>query len=468
MLMKKTLCSLLIMGLGVLSAAQAAQAKRSVYILTGQSNSLGAVKGTPAGAELLERYASNARLWNGNMERDTGRCFDASPSWQPVAPQLPKYGNLCMGPEYGFAHMMQRRGWHSGSAESLFIIKASLDGGGNSCWLPEAAAWKSLSSTVQAALAELKGGYRVQGLLYLQGESDKEDEITRAPERFLDLHSRLRKEVKKGLSFAVAGECATWGLREEKDAKGNTTAALMEHMAAKERNVGWVRTRDLTKITKGDNMAVHYDGKSQLTIGARYAYAVALLEKLPFTPTRGDAPKAALNTPAAWWGGKLPTAADVVRWDVSSANAADTLGADMTVAGVEVEDPFRGVVSIAASAQKPAALHIGAKGVQLANGDLQLHCAVVLKGPQLWQLASGCKLCIGSEREPVSLSFQGEPATVQVSGPQDAEVELHLASIPRCVWRLSHPAPRVKITCKGKPIELKEGKNGSYTLSPGS
>lgn len=42
-------------------------------------------------------------------------------------------------------------------------------------------------------------------------------------------------------------------------------------------NMGWVPTRDLAKITSGDNMGVHYDGKSQITIGARYAYEAARL-----------------------------------------------------------------------------------------------------------------------------------------------------------------------------------------------
>ena len=60
--------------MATLFGVAAAQAETShVYILTGQSNSLGAVKGTPASAEQLERYKSDGLLWNGNMVRCTAR-----------------------------------------------------------------------------------------------------------------------------------------------------------------------------------------------------------------------------------------------------------------------------------------------------------------------------------------------------------------------------------------------------------
>ena len=375
-------------------SAPAALADNYVYILTGQSNSLGAVKGTPATAEQLERYASQAQLWSGNMERDSGKPFDANPSWQTVAPQLPGYnGSLCMGPEYGFAHMMQRRNWHSSGSKKLFIIKASLDGGGNSFWLPGKPAWLTLTKTVKEGLAALSGKTHVQALLYLQGESNKGEEITQAPSRFTDLKSRLQKEVKKGLKYAVAGECATWGGRDEKDAKGNTTAELMHALARKKKDIGWVRTRDLTKITSGDNMGVHYDGKSQITIGARYAYAVAVLEKLPLGSVRGDDPAAALDSPAAWWGGKLPTAADTATWDISAARTEDKLAKPLSVAGLVVEDPPSGSVTI--SAAKPAAtLQVGAVGISLQEGDLAVDCELATTADQTWELAPGRTLKI--------------------------------------------------------------------------
>ena len=94
----------------------AAEAKTlQLYILTGQSNSLGAVKGSPASAELLEQYRSDGstKFWHNNFNKITGSSVDCNPpassSWGSVVPQVcgTESSNYnCMGPEYGFAAMM--------------------------------------------------------------------------------------------------------------------------------------------------------------------------------------------------------------------------------------------------------------------------------------------------------------------------------------------------------------------------
>lgn len=451
----KALALGVMVALGLLAAGQQARAKDYVYLLTGQSNSLGAVKGSPATPEQLERYASTALLWNGNMVRDTGALFETSPRWAVVAPQLPRYGNLCMGPEYGFAHMMMRHGWRSGKGDRLYILKASLDGGGNSFWQVGRPAWISMTESMKNAFAALPGEAKVQALLYLQGESDKGVEITQAAERFLDLFSRLQKVVRRGLRFAVVGECATWKANEAADAKGNTTAACMYAMTRKKKNIGWVRTRDLTKITAGDYMGVHYDGKSQITIGARYAYAVAVLENLPFTPTRGDDAHATLDSPAAWWGEKIPGAADVATWDVASANAADTLAKDVAWAGIAVADPFRGEVRISPAAAKKPVLHLGAEGLKAAEGCLTLLCAVECVADQTWRVGKGCKVAIGSAETPVEL---GGKACIRLQPEEGGELELHLRKEPATMWRLPEGVGSVRATIGGQPAEfVKQG-----------
>lgn len=458
------IAQLLLVGAGLVTTLQAAPAQNHVYILTGQSNSLGAVKGSPATQEQLERYKSPAKLWNGNMVRDSGEKFDKSPAWQDVQPQLPEYnGNRCMGPEYGFAHMMHRLKLHSGGNRQLSIIKASLDGGGNSFWMPDKTAWISLSSTVQEALAALPGETKVYGLLYLQGESDKGNEISLAPERFLDLHARLKQKVgKKGLPIAVVGECATWHGREGKDAQGNTSAALMQDMATKKKNIGWVHTRDLTKITSGDNMGVHYDGKSQITIGARFAYAVARLEKKALAPARSDNPTATLEQPAAWWSGKRPGAKDVITWDVAAANCADTLGVGLAVSGLAVEDPFRGKVTISPAKKAGATLSIGAKGIKLTEGDLELLCTTETTADQEWSIAPGYKLSLGTPSAPVTLKGSG---CISLVVPEGAELELHLASPPTQSWNLAHPLPRQqKLSIGGKAADFRKEGEGVYKL----
>ena len=51
----------------------------------------------------------------------------------------------------------------------------------------------------------------------------------------------------------------------------------MKSLAASRPGMGYVPTRDLPKLTAGDNMGVHYSGKAQISIGARFAYEAARL-----------------------------------------------------------------------------------------------------------------------------------------------------------------------------------------------
>ncbi len=435
-----------------------------VYILTGQSNSLGAVKGSPASAEQIEHYKSEALLWNGNMQRDSGETFEKSPEWKTVAPQLPEYnGGLCMGPEYGFGLMMQRRGWHSAAGNRLCIVKASLDGGGNSHWCADAASYKSLVNSATAALADLKGKTVVHELLYLQGESDSGDEIPAAPERFINLMTRLPKDIKKGgLKQAVVGECATWGGKDTEH-KGMTTVRLMRDLAAKKKNIGWVRTRDLPKITNGDSLQVHYNGAAQLAIGARFAYAVALLEKLPTGSVRNDDPEARVDSTAAWWGGKLPNEEKVASWDISAANVTEEkVGKSWSVAGLSIEDPISGCVTLKAASPK-ASLTLGKKGITLRDtGDLSLQLPLTIASNQTWSLAAMRHLSIGSASAPVTLSGS---ARISLRIERGAKLELHLTDAPEVSWSLPSPLPDAVLTIQGKPAQFVQ-QGGVYFIKP--
>lgn len=71
-------------------------------------------------------------------------------------------------------------------------------------------------------------------------------------------------------------EDVTGGFNGNEGSSG-TTREQQEALARANDQMGWVPTRDLAKITSGDSMGVHYDGKSQITIGARYAYEAARL-----------------------------------------------------------------------------------------------------------------------------------------------------------------------------------------------
>ena len=51
----------------------------------------------------------------------------------------------------------------------------------------------------------------------------------------------------------------------------------MKALAASRPSLGYAPTRDLPKLTAGDQMGVHYNGQSQIRIGARFAYEAARL-----------------------------------------------------------------------------------------------------------------------------------------------------------------------------------------------
>ncbi len=405
-------CLMALGSMGTLSAATL-----HVYLLTGQSNSLGAVKGSPASDELLQRYASHQWMWNGNMMRDTGVCFEKNPSWSPVVPQVPAYaGGLCMGPEYGFVSMMERLGHQTSEGDAVAVIKASLDGGGNTYWVKGKPAYESLLRTACSALQEAKGlgdcqNVRLEGLLYLQGESDSKAEVLQARKRLVELVRNLKADLKKAgfrsedLRLVVLGQPANWN-GWETEAEGKTTATELQALASRQKGYGWVYTRDLTKITSGDAMGVHYDGKSQLTIGARFACAATLLQGRTVGAVRGDKPGVSLHEPSAWWGGKLP-GQRVAVWNVSSAREIQRLSSPLSLEGIRVEDPFEASLVIAAeegAKKSSAVLSLGAGGVELRDADLELQTPVKLTAGQVWKIPGGRALSLGREGGRVRLA----------------------------------------------------------------
>jgi len=416
--MMRVLLSLMVclVALGAMGSLSAATLH--VYLLTGQSNSLGAVKGSPASEELLQRYASHQWMWNGNMMRDTGVCFEKNPSWAPVVPQVPAYaGGLCMGPEYGFVSMMERLGHQTGGGDAVAVMKASLDGGGNTYWVKGKPAYESLLRTACRALQEAKGvggcqTVRLEGLLYLQGESDSKAEVLLARRRLTELVRNLKADLKKAgfrsedLRLVVLGQPANWNGRET-EAEGKTTATELQALAARQKGYGWVYTRDLTKITSGDAMGVHYDGKSQLTIGARFACVATLLQGGTVGAVRGDQPGVSLHEPSAWWGGKLP-GQRVAVWNVSSARGIQRLSSTLALEGILVEDPFDASLVIAAEEgggkKSSAVLSLGAGGVELREADLELQVPVKLSAGQVWKIPGGRTLCLGREAGRVRLA----------------------------------------------------------------
>lgn len=413
-------------------AAQAADTAGvlHVYFLTGQSNSLGSVKGSPASQELLDLYATTqdeAMLWNGNMNKNNGALHEpeATRVWKPVQPQNPVYnGNACMGPEYGFASVMQRKGWNTatigGVDHDIAVIKTSLDGGDNTYWVKGTAAYNSIVSSIKTAIGQLPEGTQIDisGLMYLQGESDRTNtaDITEAKQRYLNFLTNLSGDLKEAginadaiLANSVVGEPATWN-GSDNTSGGTTTAKELLALSKENANVDYVYTRDMTKITSGDSMGVHYDGKSQITIGARYAYAMAIQQGMDvaadgrvrsqaYGDTSVGETAVSLNEARAWWSNDsswtpAALANEVAVWDVSSANMEDTLSGDLAVKGIRVEDPFRSSVVIKNKSGADATLSVGAAGIELQRSDLNVQTKLATTADQTWKLADKRTLSI--------------------------------------------------------------------------
>ena len=415
-----------------------------LYILTGQSNSLGAVKDSPASAELLEQYKSDGstKFWHNNFNKDSGNSVDynpaASSSWGSVVPQVCAAGQQgyynCMGPEYGFAAVMERKGWFLGGSSSgnteTGIVKVSLDGGGNSYWNKGTNAYNTMVETVRQACANaLANGYdqvEIMGVMYLQGESN--GNVSNVGDSFLTFLDNLQADVSQagvdttGLAEhqAILGEQAQWYTSNVTNAEtgdvtggfnGNegssgTTRDQQKALAQANDNMGWVPTRDLAKITSGDAMGVHYDGKSQITIGARYAYEAARLAGYDTGTVRSGNYEAALSSTDAWMNGKLPVDSVAV-WDVAS-SAKDNMvstaaGTNAVLYGIRIEDTYLNTITIRGVAADGSAspsledghLILGSGGIDIAAGkNLNIDAVLELQGNQSWNIAGGSTLTI--------------------------------------------------------------------------
>ena len=415
----------------VLTFTPEAEGTMHLYILTGQSNSLGSVKGNPAPADLFAHYASGGLLYNGNMHKGGSR-YIADPDWKIVDVQPVGEGDgsyAVTGPEYVFEYLMLKNGWFSDtpSKDSLGVIKASLDGGGDEYWVKDGANsnYDVIVDTVKKGYEEAEAmGYAnvtIDGLLYLQGESNGHGgELVQT--RYTTFLTNLKTDLEEaGIDttkilfgeHSVLGEPATWGQTDTSvgnEKSASDTHTQLENLAKATEGIDFVYTRDLDKITSGDSLGVHYNGEAQITIGARYAYAFAVQNGKDVSynlgndkkgVVRGDNDQVALTDTAAWWGGTAPAAGQVAVWDVSSVSTPSPAvqlqgygnyiadGATWTVGGIHVADAYKQLVTI-----NGGTISLGADGINLVGGGLTMTSDVSARESQTWQAANGHKLVV--------------------------------------------------------------------------
>lgn len=259
---------------GLLMTTVASAKHYEVYLLAGQSNMDG--RGDAAKLSLdPAALASSAIIFYRNPPRGTE-------SWQPLAPGFsvpPGFRDAIpsgkFGPEIGFATTMHR----VDSDHHIALIKGSR--GGTSLrknWHPgepnkpdtQGDCYRNFLETVGIAreqLVEAGHTYTIRGLLWHQGESDKQllaDDYAERLETFID---RIRQDIGAGDFPMVIGEVFDNGQRD-------SVRAAARRVATATSGIAFAPSAGLSTWDDG----THFDAASQLRLGRRFAKAMLLAQ----------------------------------------------------------------------------------------------------------------------------------------------------------------------------------------------
>lgn len=244
-----------------------------IFVLTGQSNSLGttADKKEPditPGKDALD--AQVPFFWANCLSRNsdgTVKLYDDS--GDKIVTLRAQKGDganpLFWGPEIGFARHLA-----ANDVKDFLFVKASRGGGGNSYWLKGSRddhMYRHVVETVQQAIQALPQGvtFEVAALLYIQGESDSPAEAAASGERLKMLVENLRKDLPKAAAMKVIiGGIALGG------EKSDVVRAQQSALAKNDPTFHYIDTLDL-RAQRYDNL--HFSKGAKLEIGQRMAKA---------------------------------------------------------------------------------------------------------------------------------------------------------------------------------------------------
>lgn len=259
-------------------------ATHDVYILTGQSNSLGTTSSSDAvpmpGANPAD--AQTAFFWSNvdaaNSVYPAALYGDSSGAFTTLQVQQGDGGAnpSFWGPEFGFARKMA-----ASNGANIMVIKASRGGGGNELWdravfeadNASGHMWGHLRDTVDAALGQIPAGdlFEVKGFLHQQGESNSAGQAAVADAKLQDLIDNLKTHINTKYSDAAAGMYSVVGevAASQSSSSRVTTTTLQEALGDSSSQIGFVRTRDLPLKSDG----IHFGGSQKLEVGRRLADA---------------------------------------------------------------------------------------------------------------------------------------------------------------------------------------------------
>jgi len=262
-------------------ASMALAQTKQVYILTGQSNSLGTTSlegatqeewgpGVEAADAQTELFWSNVSP--SNSIYPPAILGDSAGAFTTLQIQQGEGVNPAFwGPEFGFGRRMVQS-----EQSDVVVIKASRGGGGNSLWDKATFEgnddaghmWGHVRDQIDVALSALAAtgkDFEIRGLMYLQGESNGTADAQAADTRLQSLVENLKLHIDTnypGVSedwHTVIGEIAASG------ANGNrqTTTAKQMNLAANNGDFSFVPTADLPLKSDG----IHFGRDAKLTIG---------------------------------------------------------------------------------------------------------------------------------------------------------------------------------------------------------
>ena len=269
----KTIASALLLCLVAVHSDPSCADEYDIYLLAGQSN----MDGRGQVSELLPQQRTkidNAIIFYRNEKGETKK-------WRPLAPGFsfpPKYkGEIpspTFGPEIGFSRAMLQ---HQ-PQRKIALIKGSQ--GGTSLradWMPgkkgdvdsQGPQYRDFIESIRMATKQLRDRgdtYAFRGLLWHQGESDKNSSTQKYGRRLKELIARVREDAGVPDLPVVVGEVFDNGRRD------NVRKAIQE-VAAASQTVGLVSSSGTTTSDPG----THFDTESQLVLGKRFADAMIAL-----------------------------------------------------------------------------------------------------------------------------------------------------------------------------------------------
>ncbi|MEM9365480.1 MAG: sialate O-acetylesterase [Planctomycetota bacterium] len=245
-----------------------------VYLLAGQSN----MDGRGSASDLTEADQLpfvNAIIFYRNAKQ-------TSQTWCPLSTGFsvpPKFkGDLpssTFGPEIGFTRILME---HS-PEQKIALIKGSQ--GGTSLkedWKPgtkgdlrsQGPQYADFIETIAMATEQLSrqgDSWALRGLLWHQGESDSKSSQADYQRRLTEFIRRLREDLDHAELPIVVGEVYDNGNRD-------SVRAATRVVAADDPTVGLVSSDG----TKTWDPGTHFDARSQLLLGKRYASAMLMLQ----------------------------------------------------------------------------------------------------------------------------------------------------------------------------------------------